>query len=136
MATEYGAETTAFAGHTGTLEPGRAADMVVLEWDQIAYPYLDEDSPVVDAVVQRARSSGVKTVLVAGEPILRDGQFTRINKAEMLAELSTSLRGPKTDEELKRRKLMRDLRPHVKAFYEGYLDQQVHEPFYQPSSKL
>jgi cytosine/adenosine deaminase-related metal-dependent hydrolase len=136
MATQYGAETTAYAGHTGTLEPGKAADMVVLEWDQIAYPYLDEDTPVVDAVVQRARSSGVKTVLVAGEPILRDGQFTRLNKAEMLEELAASLRGPKTDEELKRRNLMREVRPHVKAFYDGYLDEQIRQPFYQPSSRL
>jgi 5-methylthioadenosine/S-adenosylhomocysteine deaminase len=135
MATEYGAETTPYAGQVGTLEPGKQADIVVLNWKQVAYPYLDEDMPVVDAVVQRAKASGVETVIVAGEPILRDRKFVRVNKEEALEELAASLRIPKTAEELKQRQLMKDVYPHVQEFYSGYLDNQVREPFYQRSSR-
>src|SRR5262249_39486954 len=41
MATEHGAATTPFAGRIGTLEPGKAADLVLLDWRHVAYPYLD-----------------------------------------------------------------------------------------------
>ena len=75
---------------TGSLEPGKAADLVLLNWRQIAYPYLDTDTSVVEAVVHRAKTSGVETVLVAGEPILRDGKFTRVNKADALEELAAA----------------------------------------------
>ena len=51
MATEYGATTTSFRDSIGTLEPGKAADLCLLNWRQIAAPYLDEDVPVVDAIV-------------------------------------------------------------------------------------
>src|SRR5439155_27152733 len=39
MATEYGAQTTGFAQTIGTIAPGQAADLVVMNWPQIASPY-------------------------------------------------------------------------------------------------
>jgi cytosine/adenosine deaminase-related metal-dependent hydrolase len=135
MATQYGAETTPYGEHLGTLEPGRGADMVVLSWKDITSPYLDEDTPPIDAIVHRAKSSAVKTVVVAGEPILRDGKFTRINKEQALEEIAASLGGPKTAEELQRRQLMRDVNPHVMEYWSDYLDAQVRVPFYQQNSR-
>lgn len=138
MATEHGAQTTPFGTHIGTLEVGKAADIVIMSWNQIAYPYLGPDVPVVDAVVQRAKSNAVETVLVAGEPILRDRRFTRVNKQEMLEELARSLRAPLTSEELRRRELTRKVFPYVKRFYadEGYLARREHDPFYKTSSRF
>jgi 5-methylthioadenosine/S-adenosylhomocysteine deaminase len=108
---------------------------VLIDWQQVAYPYLDPLTPVVDAVLHRARPAGVHTVLVAGEPVLRDGRFTRVDKAAVLEELARSLRAPLSDVEQRRRKLARDVLPHLRRFYEGYLDQQVRVPFYEPSSR-
>ena len=90
MATENGARTTPFGDTIGKLEVGRAADLVVMSWRDIAYPFLDLDLDVsvVDAVVHRAKTSGVKTVIVGGEPILHDGRFTRVDKAVALDELA------------------------------------------------
>jgi 5-methylthioadenosine/S-adenosylhomocysteine deaminase len=130
MATEFGAETTAFGTSIGKLEAGRAADMVLVSWHDIAYPYLDEDTPIVDAVVQRAKASAVKTVIVAGETILKNGRFTRVDKKALLDELAAALSVPKTVEELAKRKLMRDLRPHVKEYWDTYLNGQPRTPFY------
>jgi len=135
MATENGAQTTGFADAIGTLEPGKAADLVLMRWQQIAYPYLDQDAPVVDAVVRRGKASGVETVLVAGEPVLRDGRFTRVNKADMLEALAASLQVPLEPAEERRRRLARDVFPHVKRFYDGWLDEPARDPFYRPSSR-
>src|SRR5262249_45547748 len=91
MATELGAQPTRFAQTIGAIAPGKAADLVVMDWHQIAYPYLEPGTSIVDAVVHRGKTSGVETVLVAGEPVLRDGQFTRVDKADALADLAASL---------------------------------------------
>ncbi len=135
MATEHGALTTGFADTIGTLAPGKAADLVLMNWRQIAYPYLDQDAPVLDAVLHRGKTSGVETVLVAGEPVVREGTFTRVNKAEVLEELAASLRTPLQPEEERRRQLAREVFPYVKRFYGGWLDEQAREPFYRPSSR-
>jgi cytosine/adenosine deaminase-related metal-dependent hydrolase len=135
MATEHGALTTGFADTIGTLAPGKAADLVIVNWRQIAYPYLDRDVPVVEAVVHRAKTSGVDTVLVAGEPVLRDGQFKRVNKAEMLEALAASLRAPLQPSEEHRGVLSPAVFPHVKRFYDGWVDEQARDPFYRPSSR-
>ncbi|HXH12122.1 MAG TPA: amidohydrolase family protein [Alphaproteobacteria bacterium] len=135
MATEHGALTTGFADRIGTLEIGKAADLALVNWGQIAYPYLDADTPVVDAVVYRAKTSGVETVLVNGEPILRDGKFTRLNKAEALEELATALRVPLKPTEAQRRALAPAVFPHVQRFYDGWLDERMRDPFYRLNSR-
>ena len=135
MATEYGAQTTGFADLIGTLEPGKAADLVLMPWHHLAYPYLDPAVSVIDAVVHRGKVSGVETVLVAGAPVLRDGQIVRVAKAAVLEELATALRQPLSLEEAHRRQLARDVFPHVQRFYDGWLDEQAREPFYRTSAR-
>lgn len=49
MATENGAMTTPFGAQIGTLEPGKAADLVLFDWSKITSPYLSDDVPVIDA---------------------------------------------------------------------------------------
>ena len=137
MATENGARTTPFGDTIGKLEIGRAADLVVMSWRDIAYPFLDLDLDVsvVDAVVHRAKASGVKTVIVGGEPILHDGRFTRVDKAAALGELAVSLARPASEDEIRRSELSRDVLPYVKQFYEGYLDVERRTPFYGFNSR-
>ena len=135
MATEHGARTTHNAAEIATLEPGKAADLVLLNWRQLAHPYLDPDVPVVDAILHRARPAAVDTVLVAGEVVLRDGRGTRLNKQEVLEELAASLRLPLRPDELRRRELSRELIPHVKQFYEGWLNPESRDPFYRSNSR-
>jgi cytosine/adenosine deaminase-related metal-dependent hydrolase len=132
MATEHGARSTAYGTSIGTLEAGKAADIVIMNWRHIAHPYLDSDVPVVDALVHLARTSGVETVLIGGEPVLQDGRFTRLNKEDAVEELAASLRVPLRPDEVRRRDIGRRVFPYVKQFYadEGYLDAPQGEPFY------
>ena len=99
MATRTAPPPRRMRGASERSRPGKAADLVLLSWPQIAHPYLDPDTSVVDAVVHRAKTSGVALVMVAGEVVLRDGRFTRVDKAAVLAELAASLRAPLTPEE-------------------------------------
>jgi cytosine/adenosine deaminase-related metal-dependent hydrolase len=136
MATAGGAATTPYADRIGTLAPGRAADMVLIDWHQIAYPYLDEAMPLLDAVIQRAKTEGVRTVICDGEVIYSDGKFTRVDRDAALRALHDDLSHALADDEVERRKLSKALLPHVRAFYEGYNDPSQHVPFYRPSSRV
>ena len=135
MATEHGAATTPFAGRIGTLEPGQAADLVLLDWRHVAHPYLDAATPVLDAVVHRGRASGVALVMVNGEVILKDGRFTRVDRAARLDELAASLRAPLRPDEERRRTLARAVFPHVQRFYDGWLDERARDPYYRQNSR-
>jgi 5-methylthioadenosine/S-adenosylhomocysteine deaminase len=122
MATEHGAATTPFGADIGRLTPGCAADLVVMDWSRITYPYQDDALPPVDVLVQRAKIDAVRTVMIAGEVIYDDGRFTRIDRDAVLAEIAASLQRPLTEAEQQRRLLSRAVFPHVRAFYDGWLD--------------
>ena len=135
MATVGGARTTAFGDRLGTLEVGTAADLVLLDWQQVSYPYLDELTPILDAVIQRAKTGGVRHVMCAGETIYADGRFTKVDQAAALQELHADLARALSDDEVQRRQLSKALLPHVRRFYAGYVDPSQHEPFYRTSSQ-
>ena len=98
MATAGGAATTPYGNHIGTFAVGKAADLVLIDWDKLAYPYLDPETPVLDAVIQRAKSYGVDLVMVAGEVVYEGGRFTRVDRDAALRELHDycSTRSPTT----------------------------------------
>ncbi len=135
MATEHGAKTTGFGREIGTLEPGKSADMVMMDWNHIAYPYLDDDISIIDAVIHRSRTSGVDAVMVEGEVIYQNGKFTKVDKEATLAELSSRLQVPRTAEEERRQKLAKEVFPHVKKFYDGWLGGLPCNPFYCQSCR-
>jgi cytosine/adenosine deaminase-related metal-dependent hydrolase len=121
MATRGGAHTTGFGDRIGALEPGRAADLVLVRLGPIRTPYLDPAVPILDAVLQRGRSAHVETVMIAGEVVLRDGRFTRVDREAALRELAARLGAPLAPDEARRRELARDLLPHVRRFYADWL---------------
>src|SRR5260370_18462680 len=122
MATSGGAKTTAFGDTIGAVEVGRGADMVLIDWHQVSYPYLDAETPLLDAVLTRAKTSGVRTVVCDGEVIYHEGRFTKVDRDAALRALHEDLQKALADDEVERRRLSKALRPHVKAFYAGYFD--------------
>ena len=62
----------------------RAADMVLIDWEQVAYPYLDERRRLLDAVIQRAKNQAVHHDMCDGEVIYQDGKFTKVDATAAL----------------------------------------------------
>ena len=135
MATEGGAKTTAFGESIGRLDPGRFFDAVLIDWNAATYPFQDPDIPMLDAVVQRAKSQHVSTVYVDGEVVFADGTFTKIIRDDVLREIHDLLAQPRNTEEIERRELGLAVFPHVQKFYENYLPKSPRSPFYAASSK-
>lgn len=136
MATSGGAKTTPYGETIGSLEVGNAADMVLIDWKQISEPYLDPETPALDAVIHRAKTRGVRTVIVGGEIVYQDGKFTRVDRDNALRELSDILRRSLTDDEKNRRRLSKAVLPHVTSFYDGYYDPEAHAPYYRQNSRM
>jgi cytosine/adenosine deaminase-related metal-dependent hydrolase len=136
MATVGGARTTSWRESLGTLEVGKGADLSLIDWDSLAYPYLDDLTPTLDAVVQRAKASAVRAVMCDGEVIYQEGRFTRVDRDSALKALHDDLSRALADDEVERRKLSKALLPHAKRFYAEYIDPSRHEPFYRPSSRV
>jgi cytosine/adenosine deaminase-related metal-dependent hydrolase len=136
MASVGGAKTTGYGEQLGAIAEGKAADLSLIDWKQISYPYLDEEMPMLDAVIQRAKTDGVRTVMCDGEVIYDHGRFTRVDRDNALKTLHDELQRALSDDEVERRKLSKALLPHVKKFYANYFDPAKHEPFYRQSSRI
>jgi 5-methylthioadenosine/S-adenosylhomocysteine deaminase len=136
MATEHGAKTTPFGAQIGRLDPGRLCDLVMINWRKALRPYQDSDVPMLDAILQRAKTNAVDAVMVGGETIYENGRFKHVDKDAVLNEIAEALNRPRSAEEKHRRSMGRAVFPHVKKFYDGYLDGERREPFYQPSSRI
>ena len=117
MATLNGAATSFFGDQIGALEPGRRADVVLMDMAYIEEPYLDPDVNILDAFLYRGRARDVDTVVIDGQVVLRGGKFTRVDKADVMARLKESLAESPPGSSARVREMVQELLPHVRDFY-------------------
>jgi cytosine/adenosine deaminase-related metal-dependent hydrolase len=129
MATAGGARSMTLESTIGVLEPGKKADVVVIDLDRIEHPYLDPRVHVVDAILYRARGMDVDTVLVDGEVVLRDRAFVKVDENEILRELRSSAEAEPSPLQARWHEALRELKPHVVRFYERW-ETPAYEPCY------
>jgi len=85
MATINGAKALGLADETGSLSPGKAADVIAIDLDQL------ETRPLycpVSQIVYAASRQQVTDVWVAGKRLLNQRQLTTINLVELMAKIA------------------------------------------------
>ncbi len=82
MATANGARALGFSD-SGALEPGRAADIVIFDFDQ---PHLYPRHNLVANLIHSARAGDVSHVIVDGQPVYRAGEYLTLDVGRILAE--------------------------------------------------
>lgn len=122
MATEGGAGTTPFGTRIGHLSIGAAADLVMFDWSRVTYPHQAAHSPLVDVLVHRARPSAIRAVVIDGRPVYRDGRFITVDRQDVLDAIASQMGRALTQTEEERRALAQAVMPHVRRFYEGWLE--------------
>ncbi len=132
MATLGGAKLTTFGEENiGSLEPGRRADMVLLDWDAITHPFIDDDVDPLDAILYRAKGSDVQTTIVDGKVVYSDGNFHTIDVEALTKEVRQQLQGPLPEAKQKARRLAEEVAPYVKQFYRDWtLDTEPYYPYH------
>jgi 5-methylthioadenosine/S-adenosylhomocysteine deaminase len=83
MATLDGARALGLDGETGSLEAGKLADITVLDLERL---HLTPRPDVVSTIVYAAEARDVRTVLIGGRFVLRDGALTTLDERQVLAE--------------------------------------------------
>jgi len=92
LATIDGAIDLGIAGRTGSLTPGKRADLILVRTEGINIAPASEP---YQALVSFAQPSNIDTVVVDGRILRRDGRFTALDEAHVLrdaAECAASLR--------------------------------------------
>jgi len=135
MATAGGAMTTPFGSEIGQLVPGAFADMSLLNWSAIAKPYLDSDTPILSAIIHRAKPHAVDAVVINGRVVFENGRFTSLDRDTILARLEENMCRPATEFETELRRTAEALQPHLKKFYADYVT-TAHVPFATHNSKI
>jgi cytosine/adenosine deaminase-related metal-dependent hydrolase len=135
MATVGGAMTTPFGSHIGLLVPGAFADMTLLNWGAISKPYLDSDTPILSAILHRAKTHAVDAVVINGRVVYENGRFTNLDRDTILAQLEENMSRPATEFETELRRTAEAIQPHLDAFYRDYVTTQP-VPFSTYNSKI
>ena len=111
-------------GPIGVLEPGRYADMVLLDWEAMTAPYFegtgDSAADAVNAVVYRGKSTHVDTVVINGVVVLRGGRSAIADEDAVIAELRDQLSRPIEEETVATRNMAARLLPYIHQFYDDW----------------
>jgi 5-methylthioadenosine/S-adenosylhomocysteine deaminase len=84
MATIDGARALGLEKEIGSLEVGKRADVIVVDLGQVhSIPARDD---VVSALVYSAGSSDVRTTIIDGRVVMRDGELLTLNEADVIAD--------------------------------------------------
>ena len=83
MATLDGARALGLDSETGSLEAGKLADITILDLERL---HLTPRPDVVSTIVYAAEARDVRTVLIGGRFVLRDGALTTLDERQVLTE--------------------------------------------------
>jgi cytosine/adenosine deaminase-related metal-dependent hydrolase len=90
LATIDGARALGLDDHIGSLEPGKAADLCLLDLDHS--PSTTPGGDIFSQIVYSASASHVTDVFVAGDPIVRDGELLDVDMPRLLDDARTTAR--------------------------------------------
>ena len=123
-AAENGARAVRFERQLGSLESGKEADLLVVRRERIFWPPGKFDpAPPLDVILDRAESSDLESVMIAGQLILDDGRIATVDEARITAAVEEGARTrlyAMTEQRQHWRALGRAVEPYMFDFYRGW----------------
>ena len=89
MATRNGARTMNLDAEIGSIEPGKRADLIVVDRDR---PHLAPGPDPYSTLVYAARGSDVRTTIVGGKVLVDEFEMVRVDRAEVVASARVAAR--------------------------------------------
>lgn len=85
MATRGGAKTLGIEEETGSIEPGKKADVVLLDMQRVWNQYADlSPEHVYSAIVYSCSPANVRSVMVDGQWVFRNGEQVRLDEGSIV----------------------------------------------------
>jgi cytosine/adenosine deaminase-related metal-dependent hydrolase len=136
MATENNAALLGFGRELGRLEPGAWADMVLLDYEKMCFPYVDPSHDPVDVLLYRGKGSHVHTVMVNGRIVVNQGKVVTLNEKEIGGRLNEAASRPRTEKERGLVEIMDGLKKHAVQHYRGWPQKVDTNPYFDINSRL
>ena len=130
MATVNGSRVLGWGELSGTLEPGKRADMVLLDGRRLTEPYLSREQNPIHALLYRGRASDVDTVIVDGEILYQGKKHLRLDAKNLLKQLKASITAAAKDDA---GSVEAELLPHAIRYYQAWDDEAL-APYYRVNS--
>ncbi|MBB3165800.1 cytosine/adenosine deaminase-related metal-dependent hydrolase [Rhizobium laguerreae] len=117
MLTTSGAAIAGFDGRIGRLENGWFADLTAFSLAHTRGVYLDEDMPIIEALVARGRGADARLTMVAGKILYRDGVLTALDAGEVARRAAAAAKAARLPERPEDVQFTERLKPYLTAFY-------------------
>jgi len=136
MATENNAKLLGYGQELGRLEPGRLADLVLLDYEKMTYPFVDPSHDSIDTLLYRGVGRHVHTVMVNGRIVVQEGQLLTVDEEAIGAQLAEAASRPRAVNERALVHAMDELRAHVVKYYQGWPEKVKLEPYFGINSRV
>jgi len=136
MTTENNAALLGFGQELGRLEPGRLADMVLLDYEKMCHPFVDPSHDPIDVLLYRGLGSHVHTVMVNGRVVVKSGKLLTMDEEAIAGRLAEAASRPRSEKENALSQAMDELKHNVIRYYEGWPKKVKAEPFFPVNSRV
>ena len=118
----------------GALRVGGPADIVTMRLVRMVGTAPEPGADAIDMLLYRAKREDIDHVLVAGETLVSNGVATKLDKRRIAEELLADAQRFDRAQSADVRDLMRELRPHVHAYYDEWFRERG-QPHYFYNSR-
>ena len=135
MTTENNAILLGFENQLGRLEPGRLANMALIDYAAMAHPYVDPFHDPIDTLLYRGAGRFVHTVLVNGRVVVKAGRVSTIDEEAVGSRLAEAAARPRSAKEEAMVQAMDTLKARVKTYYDGWTRKVDVDPYFRINSR-
>src|SRR5262249_30693340 len=136
IATVNGAKAAGFAGEVGALLPGMKGDAILVDLDRVTRdPWIDPQFDIAEPFVERALGVDCASEVGAGRVIVEDRRPLTIDVDGLFREIRAFCAKGLTPEQRARADLLARIKPYAQAWYAGWHDGLVDQPFYRVNSR-
>lgn len=136
MTTENNAALLGFGRELGRLEPGRLADLVLLDYEKMCHPFVDTSHDPIDVLLYRGKGAHVDTVMVNGRVVVEGGKVLTIDEDAVSGRLAEAASRPRTEKEKALVQAMDQLKQHVLRYYQGWPRKVKPEAYFAVNSRV
>jgi len=136
MVTETNATLLGYGRQLGRLEPGRLADLVLLDYRKICFPFADASHDPVEILLYRGKGSHVHTVMVDGRIVVEEGRVLTVDEEVVGNRLAEAASRPKTKSEEDLAHVLDELKKYVIQYYQGWTQKVEQKPYFGINSRV
>jgi 5-methylthioadenosine/S-adenosylhomocysteine deaminase len=120
MATVNGAKAWGLEEEVGSIEPGKRADLVLVDGDSVRGPLVDPRQDVQEVLVRRARGGHIQAVVIAGRVVMDRGRIISVNEDRAVHRLRKHYETLWAQRDEEREKLVEDGLVYVRRFFQPW----------------